>query len=359
MQRLLFTLFALGFTYSVYAQLQPGFDKEEYRQLMYVSARTANDSTYASKFPEPDHFRLKYRSEVIGIDNLWDLWSDGKGTAALSIRGTTANPSSWLVNVYAAMVPAKGKLQLSDSTTFEYALAEDPKAAVHVGWLISTAFLANDMLPKIDSAYAAGTRNYLIMGHSQGGAIAFLLTAHLRSLQKSGRLGEDMVFKTYCSAGPKPGNLYFAYEYESAYLGDWTFNVINSADWVPETPISIQTSRDFNTTNPFTNAKKAIKKTPFPQRLALKHVYKSLDKPTRKAQKKYERYLGKMVSALIKKNLPTFSPPEYFHSNNYVRTGHTIVLKTNEAYYKAYPDGTENVFIHHFHQPYLMLLEDL
>jgi predicted esterase len=50
-----------------------------------------------------------------------------------------------------------------------------------------------------------------IMGHSQGGAIAYLLTAHLLSLQKENKIPSEIVFKTYCSAAPKPGNLHFAY----------------------------------------------------------------------------------------------------------------------------------------------------
>lgn len=353
------TLAALFCFTTVYSQLKPGFDKEEYKQLMYVSARTVNDTAYSNKFPEPTDYKLKYRSNTIGLDNLWDFWSDGKGTAALSIRGTTANGLSWLGNVYAAMVPAKGTLEISKTETFNYNLANNPKAAVHVGWLLSTAYLSKDMLPKIDSAYASGTRNFVIMGHSQGGAIAFLLTAHLRNLQTTGRIGKDIQFKTYCSAGPKPGNLYFAYEYEAATQEGWAYNVVNSADWVPETPISIQTANDFNNTNPFTNAKSAIKKTPFPQRLALKHVYKNLDKPTKKAQIKYERYLGKMTSKLIAKSLTEYTPPEYYKSNHYTRTGNTIVLLADEAYYRIYSDSTENIFNHHFHQSYLLLLENI
>ncbi len=354
---LLFAVVHLGLT--AFGQLKPGFDKEEYKQLMLVSARTVNDTAYSNQFPEPSGFKLAYRSPVIGIENLWDFWENDNGTAAISIRGTTGATASWLVNVYAAMVPASGSLKITKTETFDYHLADHPQAAVHVGWLISTAFLSKDILPKIDSACAKGTRNFLIMGHSQGGAIGFLLTAHLKNLQKTGRLGKDIQFKTYCSAGPKPGNLYFAYEYEAATYGGWAFNVVNSADWVPETPFSIQTTQDFNASNPFKGAKAAIKKTPFPQRLALKHVYNALDKPTKKAQRKYEKYLGKMMSGLIKKNLVEYSAPEYYQSNHYVRTGQTIVLLATPEYSKLYPDGTENIFIHHVHKPYLYLLEKL
>jgi hypothetical protein len=141
-----------------------------------------------------------------------------------------------LENLYAAMVPANGKLILDNADTFNYCLAPGNKAAVHVGWLIGTAFLSKDIVPKIDSLYKSGIKDLLLMGHSQGGAINYLLTAYLYSLQKQNILPGDIRFKTYCSAAPKPGNLFFAYYFESITENGWAFNVVNSADWVPETP---------------------------------------------------------------------------------------------------------------------------
>ncbi|GAB3808248.1 hypothetical protein GCM10028819_46850 [Spirosoma humi] len=339
-------------------KLKPGFDKAEYIELLKVSAQFG-DSTYVKSFPAPQHFALAYRSPIMGLDNRWDLWANNQSVAVISIRGTTANSVSWLSNFYAAMVPAKGEIQLSDSEKFNYQLADDPKAAVHVGWLISTAFLVKDMFPKIDSCYRAGIKNILIMGHSQGGAIAYLLTAHLKSLQKQSRLPADIQFKTYCSAGPKPGNLYFAYEYEAATQQGWGYNVVNSADWVPEVPFSIQTINDVNTTNPFKGAPALIKKQKLPQRIVLKYIYNSLSKPALKAQKNYQKYLGWLASKTVRKNLTGYVAPDYYSSSDYVRTGTTVVLKADNEYFKKYPDSEEKIFTHHFHPPYLYLAEKL
>ncbi len=351
-------LFFFSFLYG--QQLRPGFDKEEYKELMYVSARTCGLSPdYYANLPEPQEYKMVYQSAVTGLDNRWDLWSSNKPLAVISIRGTTDKAESWLSNFYAAMVPAKGVLQLNNQEKFEYELSSHPKAAVHVGWLLGMAYLSKDILPKIDSSYQAGTREFYLVGHSQGGAITFLLTAYLYRLQKAGKLPADIRFKTYCSAGPKPGNLYFAYEYEAMTQQGWAYNVVNSADWVPETPISIQTLNDFNPTNPFADAGKVIKKQKFPQRLVLKHVYKKLNKPTWKAQRNYEKYLGKMTSKLVKNNLTEFVPPVYYKSNSYVRTGTTIVLYADDLYYQTYPDDPKKIFNHHFHHPYLLLLERL
>ncbi|KAB7732659.1 META domain-containing protein [Rudanella paleaurantiibacter] len=336
--------------------LQPGFDPAEYIELMKVSARFG-DSTYVASYPAPQRFKPVYRSPIVGLDNRWDLWTDNAQTAVISLRGTTANSTSWLANFYAAMVPAKGDLQISDTETFAYNLAENPKAAVHVGWLVATAFLSKDILPKLDSSYQKGVRNILVMGHSQGGAIAYLLTAHLYNLQKSGRLPADMRLKTYCSAGPKPGNLYFAYEYEAMTQGGWGFNVVNSADWVPEVPLSIQTLNDFNVTNPFSGAPDVIKKQKLLNRIVLKHVYNNLTKPALKAQRNYQKYLGTIASKTVRKNLNGYVAPEYYNSNHYVRTGQTIVLRADSAYFVKYPESKEKIFAHHFHPPYLFLTE--
>ena len=340
------------------SQLRPGFDKDEYIEMLKVSA-AFGDSVYVTAFPSPQHSKFIYRSPVVGLDNRWDLWAGKNSSAIISIRGTTPLSVSWLENFYAAMVPAAGTLQLSDTDTFQYQLVENPRAAVHVGWLVGMAFLAKGIVPKIDSCYKAGIKDFVILGHSQGGAIAYLLTAYLYSHQKQGLLPADIRFKTYCSAASKPGNLYFAYDYELMTQNGWAYNVVNTADWVPEVPMSIQTLNDLNTTNPFVNAKAVIKKQKFPRDLVFRYVFNRLDKPTRRAQRKYQKYLGKMVEGIVKKTLKGYAAPEYYQSNDYVRTGSTIVLKGDSNYKKKYPDGGKNVFVHHYHPPYLYLAERL
>ncbi|MDJ1480758.1 META domain-containing protein [Cytophagaceae bacterium YF14B1] len=339
--------------------LKPGFDKSEYMELMKVSARFG-DTTYVNAIAKPQQYAFVYRSPVVGLENRWDLWVNKQhSVGVISIRGSVASSVSWLANFYSAMVPAKGELEISDKEKFVYELASNPKAAVHVGWLVSTAFLSKDILPKIDSCYKKGIKDMIIMGHSQGGGIAYLMTAYLYSLQKNKQLPEDIRFKTYCSAGPKPGNLFFAYEYEAMTQNGWAYNVVNSADWVPEVPLSVQTIHDFNTTNLFANARGIIKKQKFFQRIALNYVYNRLSKPSLKAQKRYQNYLGKMAYKLVKKNLNGYISPDYYSSNNYVRTGSIIVLLADEEYYKLYPDNKEKVFVHHFHAPYMYLTEKL
>jgi len=339
-------------------QLKPYFDKQEYKEMLYISAKTNTPDSIIFKIPPPQYHKMVYRSQVMGLDNRWDLWINNNASiAVISIRGTTSNAESSLANIYAAMVAAKGELVLSKTDTFKYCLSKDKKAAVHTGWLLSMAFLSKDITPKIDSLYRGGIKDFIIMGHSQGGAISYLLTSYLYNLKEQSILPDDIRFKTYCSAAPKPGNLYFAYHYEAITKNGWAYNIVNSADWVPETPISIQTLEDFNETNLFKNTRSEIKKLRFPKNMILRSIYNKLDKPTRKAQQSYEKYLGDMTSKYIKKKFPDFVPPVYNKSNNYVRTANTVVLYADESYFKSFPENSKKISTHHNFDAYLFLLE--
>jgi hypothetical protein len=340
-------------------ELKAGFDKNEYLEILNVSAHSHADTNYTKKFDKPTKYTLKYQSPEMGLVNQWALWSNDVDRIVINIRGTTQNTVSWLANFYAAMVPAEGELHLDTNFTFKYKLAKNQDASVHIGWLVGTAYLSRDILPKIDSAYAKGVRNIIITGHSQGGGISYLLTAYLHYLQESKRLSNDITFKTYCSAAPKPGNLFFAYDYESYTQSGWAYNVVNAADWVPEVPVSIQTVNDFNKVNPFVDAKAMIKRQKFPANVALKHVYNQLDKPTKKAQRNYQKYLGKMASNIVRESLPNYNAPKYVNSNNYVRTGAYIVLQPDEMYYKKFNEKNSHVFVHHLHEPYVYLTKKL
>jgi hypothetical protein len=341
-------------------QLKPGFDKAEYQELVYMHALlydTAMTNRQKFRIPRPRKFDSLYTSPVMGLDNRWGLWKNKSSVGVINLRGTTMNAVGWLENFYAAMVPAQGELKISKDYTFKYHLAENSKAAVHIGWLLGTAYLARDIVPKIDSLYKTGVKDFLIMGHSQGGALSYLMTAHLYSLQKQGALPKEIRFKTYASAAPKVGNTYFAYEYEHLIDGGWGYNVVNSADWVPEVPFSVQTLADFNNTNPFKNIDGIIKKQKLIARIGMRHAYKGLRKPSEKAQRNYEKYLGGYAGKIVSKNLPEYQSPAFYKSSNYVRTGPTIVLLADGEYYKQFEDSDQNVFIHHGLHPYLHLLE--
>lgn len=351
--------FSHFFAFASAQPLQPGFQKREFIELLKIGARTSADSSYYKKLPAPEYSTLIYQSSTVGFDNLWQLWRTKNDVAIISIRGTTKTAVSFLANLYAAMVPAKGVLQLEEDFTFNYNLSDNPRAAVHVGFLIAMAYLSRDILPKIDSCYKNGIKDFIIAGHSQGGAITYTLTSYLESLKKEGRIAKDVRFKTCASASPKPGNLFYAYDFENLTRDGWAYNVVNSVDWVPELPFSIQKLDDMNETNPFRFGKKLIKKQKFPLNIVLRSAYNQLSKPQKKAQKNYKKWLGKRMGKFVKKSLKELSPPDYFNSNNYVRTGTTVVLVPDSSYFLKFPEIKDSIWHNHIQAPYLFLTEKL
>ncbi len=346
-----------GISHRLEAQpLEPGFNAWELEQALLINARTGADTAYYKSFPEPEGLAFTYRSPVIGLANVWELWTSPGKTGVISIRGTVAASESWLANVYAGMVSASGELVIAEADTFRYMLSGHPQAAVHAGWLTSTAFLVLDIIPRIDSLHRSGTRNLIITGHSQGGAISYLVTASLLQMQRSGELPADIRFKTYSTASPKPGNLFFAYEYETLTADGWGFNVVNAKDWVPEIPFSIQTINDFNRVNPFTGLEDSLSsQLKFPRNLILKRVFRRLTRPQEKAGENYRNVLGDRIGDEVVKALPGFREPEYFPSNHYVRTGQTVVLHPDDAYEERFPEEPGNGWAHHGHENYIYL----
>lgn len=350
--------FALSFIIPAIAQnLKPGFDKSEYTELLLAFSRW-NDSTGYKDIPQTKAYNTIYRANETGLMNCWEMY-ETEGHNVISIRGTRDQPLSWMANFHAAMIPAIGTLKLSDSLNFDYHFADNPKAGVHVGWAASCGFLINDVTVKIKEQYAKGVRDFIIFGHSQGAAIAFLMTAQLKYYQRTGQLPNGIQFKTYCSAAPKPGNLYFSYDYEASTQIGWSFTVVNAADWVPELPVSIQSIGDFNKTNPFKNIQEIISKRPMWQRPVLEFVYSQLTKYNKKAVKRYQTYLGHFVAKAIGKSVKGFEDPPYLHSNYYVRCGTSLILNPDEAYYKKFPDDDKAILVHHNLKAYLYLLENL
>lgn len=355
-------LLLLSISHTLIGQvLSPGFDKSEYIETLKINHRThfpLEKWKDIEDIPEVEDYTFNYRSPVVAFDNIWDLWiHKDKHLAVIAIQGSIQTEASFLANLYAAMIPATGEIQLDKDRVFKYKLANNPNAAVQVGWFVAMANLSKTIEQKIDSCYKIGIKDFILTGHSQGGGITFMLNAYLENLKIDQKLPQDIRFKTYCSAGPKPGNLFFAYDYEKMTEGGWAFNVVNTADWVPDVPFSVQTINDFTSVNPFVHAKKLIKKQKFPKNIALRKAYNDLSKPSQKAQRNYQKYLGKIVSKSVKKQMPDLEIGNYYNSNYYVRTGNTIVLYPDEEYLLLYNNSSDNpnIWQHHFPLQYLHL----
>lgn len=335
--------------------IKPGFNKVEYLDMLKLGERFS-DKDHASNPNIPHGYRYVYISPEVGLKNKWELWQRDDSVAIISLRGTVSDNISWMENFYCGMVPANGSLQLGPSNIFQYRLSCYPNAYVHIGWLLGLAYLSGDILPRIDSLYHAGIKDFIIAGHSQGGALSFLVTSWMRQLIATNRLAKDIQIKTYSSAGPKPGNIYFAYGYENETREGWAYNVVNTADWVPETPISLQTLSDFNATNPFINAPEFIRKQPFPKNLVLKRVYNKMNRSSKEAVKTYDHYLGDMAGKIIRGYLKGYVQPKFVQNSYYVRAGYQITLQADSDYYQHFQDSKTNLFVHHEDDAYRYLI---
>ncbi len=331
---------------SAQAQIEPGFDRDEYIELLKVSQQQTDTFITKVNLAWPQGIERLYQSERMGLENAWEFWMRDDGVGIISIHGTKPLYWSWMENFYSGMVPATGSWQINNNYLFDYKLSEDSNAYVHAGWLSGLAYLGPDILEKINKYSNEGVTDFIIMGHSQGGAIAFLLNSWLHYLPE-GSVAENIRFKTYCSAAPKPGNLYYAYDFEYINYGGWACRVVHSEDWVPETPFSIQTADDINERSPFNMAEEGFKQLSLVKRVALKSIYNGMNKSVDKARDKFIKSLAYRMYGLIEENQPELAEPEYAKCMAYMTCGTPIILRPDPEYNSYLKVELDMEFVHH------------
>ena len=356
-----FYLIFISFNALAQPKLNPGFDPAEYRQMLEISTRQTDTPWTNVTLPFPEKCKLEFRSDVMGLDNRWDLWIREDSVGIISIRGTTVKANSWAEDFYAAMVPANGSVIIDSDFVFIYKLASYPGASVHAGWLTGLAYLSGSIVTKINECYAKGVRNYIIMGHSQGGAIAYLLTSYLHYLDKE-RIPSDVNFKTYCSAPPKPGNLNYAYDFDFITRGGLAMRVYNSEDWVPQTPLSVQTFDDFTKVNPYSDRDMLLVKMNFIEKLIFDYLTDKLKNKLNSSRDVLNEFFGGMTyKNSIKKYLPGFPEPDYTYDTYYYPCGAPVVLMKQEGYeqFTKTESGIPELFKNHMIAPYYFLLNKI
>ncbi len=344
---------------SSYAQnhiFKAGFDSQECEDMLKINL-AFEDTVKDNKFIDyVDGYRFIYSSPSIGLDNMYHIWLRSDSTIIISLRGTTANMNSIMADFYCAMLPANGSIRLDSNKIFEYHLASDPRAAVHAGFLIGYAFIADHALESIQNLYKDGYRNFIITGHSQGGALSYYVSAWLMQLRKTG-VYPDLGIKTYASAPPKVGNMYFAYDYDNAQLSNWSFSIVNAVDPVPEIPFTTQqVVIDMNEPNPILNLMNRFDDLPFLKRVILKGAFNNMKKNAEKSSDSYQKYLGKYVGSAIQKSLPGIELPTLVKTTYFVRPGVPITLSPTQKYYDYFKESP--AYFHHGIDPYRFLLRE-
>ena len=155
----------------------------------------------------------------------------------INFRGSTANKSSWLENLYAAMIPVKETIEINGKK-FKYQVGKDEDGAVHAGYTLALYYLKDDVLKQIKRLNKKGIRDILITGHSQGGALAQLTRAYLDH-QSMFKVSKRNTFKVYAFANPMIGNAAFCKEYSEKFCdSEMSFVIHNPKDFVPKMPVS-------------------------------------------------------------------------------------------------------------------------
>lgn len=316
---------------SSFAQLEPGFKKEEARDMIAIcNSFTFLDLYNSDEEILPPHYTKRYTSGVFGMDNKYQIYQNGD-VAVINLRGSTDKKISWLENIYSAMIPAKGIIEIPGEK-IEYCFAKDTSAAVHGGYALGIAYISKDILYHINGLHREGIDSFIITGHSQGGALANLLRAYLQNLSP-GKIPNAITFKTYAFAAPMVGNKAFAEEYNSRFcVNNTSFNLVNAADPIPQFPLS------YNETISITDHLKTLlfdkESFDFKDVLSNRMAILFEDKLINLAQR-----LSTSASAQIAKDLGPAVMPGYVRDINYQKLGNRVELKP-VVYPKMLKDST-------------------
>ena len=318
LKKLIFFILLAGLVVQVFSQIKPGFDKSE----AYFMIRLCNSYTYLEFFDNddeilPEGYNKYYTSEVLGMDNNFQIYLKDS-IAVINFRGSTDKGISWLENIHSAMIPVKGTIYIEGSK-FDYCFAKDSTASVHGGFALGLAYMHNVILSKINELNEKGYYNFIITGHSQGGALSNLLRAYLENLPK-GVISSHNRFKTYAFAAPMVGDYEFVREYNNRYCSVGTsYNIKNPNDCVPKLPTSFNDSSLFrdNLKNYFTN--------PFSVKITKVLWYASF-KIFRGSLTRLVKKIGDFTSQKIRKQLGNVVMPKYTKEINYFYVDNVIEI---------------------------------
>ncbi|BDS09411.1 lipase family protein [Aureispira anguillae] len=318
-----FFIFVLlfGINSNVWAQLREGFDPDEVKALIAMCNSYTFNNLYGSDASiTPKAYKKIFSSPTIGMDNKFQVYTKEK-IGVINFRGSTDQISSWIENMYSAMIPAKGVMLLNKKEE-AYCFAQDSAAAVHSGYALAVVLLSSTIINQIQQLNQQGIYDILITGHSQGGALANMTRAYLENLPKN-KLSSKNVYKTYAFANPMCGNKAFSEEYHLRYCeNNMSYSIINPADLVPFMPMHYQEKGKIL-------SKERLKSWIFGKesfdirKLGMELVIRKFEKNLKDYVNASNRLLEKMVSA----SYGSVDMPDYVRDINYYQVGNIRELE--------------------------------
>ncbi len=316
-------IFIILFSLSSFSQSKEGFNKEEARDMIALCCSfTFLDFYKTDTAIIPANYKKVFTSGTLGMDNKYQIFINSSKTAVINLRGSTENILSWMENIHSAMIPAEGKIKISEDN-FEYCFAKDTAAAVHAGYALAIGYLHKEILQVINTFNKKGIYKFIITGHSQGGALANLLRAYLENLSNN-EISKENVFKTYSFGAPMVGNREFSKEYNSKFCAKNTsFNIVNLLDKVPLLPLSYNDTNYFKknfagliSDNENINIKNAVTD-------GVINIFEN-------NLSEYIKTFGESTSKQIANNLGKIEFPKYSKDINYSKLGNTIEISPVE-----------------------------
>lgn len=312
--KILSTIVAFFFVALSSAQLKAGFNIEEVKNTIAMCNSFNFTEQYGTnKAIIPTGFQMDYTSEIIGMDNKFEVYQDGK-MGIINYRGSTNNFMSWVENFYSAMIPAQGTIKIED-TSYEYAFAKKDNAAVHAGYGLTVVLLSDKIKEQVNKLNNKGVYNILITGHSQGGALATMTRSYLENLPK-GEVSDKNKFKTYAFAQPMSGNKEFADEYNKRFSETgFSYSLINLKDPVPHLPFNYEEDKLIS--------KDKIKGWIFGESdfEAKKLGQSAFIRLFEKGLTKYIKSSNALINKLVDFKIGNIELPEYVSDINYYPTG--------------------------------------
>jgi len=291
-----------------------GFDPDEARSLIAIcNSYTFLDLYGADSLIIPKDYRKVFTSEVMGLDNVFQVYeSDSVGV--INFRGSTSKASSWIENIYSAMIPGEGII-IIDHKNILYKFAADKSAAVHSGYALTVVLLGPILIEQINNLNTKGIYNILITGHSQGGALAHLSRAYFENLSED-EISSKNVFKTYAFANPMCGNEEFANEYKVRYSDiNMSYSIINPADLVPKMPMHFKKEKNVYGTLFYKTWADGIERDDFRN---IKNLIVQVFEPVLTS---YVNHSNKLIERIVSTSYISIKMPAYVRDINYFQTG--------------------------------------
>jgi triacylglycerol lipase len=319
--KILFLGILLSISNYAFSQLREGFEPDELKACIEMCNSFTFQDLYGSDAKIlPKGYKKVYTSPVIGMDNKFQVYEKGN-VGVINFRGSTDQISSWIENMYSAMIPASGIIML-DKKKHPYKFAKDTAAAVHAGYSLAVVLLSPTIKEQIKKLNAKGIHNIIITGHSQGGALAHLTHAYLENLPK-GVLSAKNVYKTYAFANPMCGNKEFSEEYHVRYCeNNMSYSIINPEDLVPQMPLHYEEEGSIL-------SKERLKEWLFGKKsfdirkLGMELVIRKFEKNLKDYIVSSNRFIEKMIS----KTYASVDMPPYLRDINYFHCGNIRKLE--------------------------------